>query len=364
MANDLFVQYLSEILHRVAQFLMVPVMLILAALILFALFCLGSLIAEVFTERQHFKVNIPQVINDIHDAPYDEVEQVVVGSRLLAPQKAALLMAVHNMGLTADELFALAKMEIVKVDDRYKRTLLYTEQVTKIAPMMGLMCTLIPLGPGIVAMGQGDVNQLSMSLLVAFDGTVAGLVAAVVSLLVTGIRKRWYNHYLVALESLMTSVLDKAETARTADIELPHDPTPILSALGSSRRESQTDELESASEETPYSDVPDPEAPDLKETPDPKTPDPETNSNSEETSSAPEASSATTKNLSSELSPRLAAVQRLAAALHAAETQSAVALQSAAETQSAVALQSVVEASNPETTDPGTTDSEETSDGA
>ncbi|MDR2197295.1 MAG: MotA/TolQ/ExbB proton channel family protein [Coriobacteriales bacterium] len=230
MADDLLTSYLAEILHRVAQFLMVPVLLTLAALILFALFCLGSLITEVFTERRHFRANIPQIINDIHDAPFDEVEKVVLEGQLLRPQKAALLMAVHNMGLTEDELFALAKMEVAKVDDGYRRSVQRTEQLTKIAPMMGLMCTLIPLGPGIVALGQGDVNQLSMSLLVAFDGTVAGLVAAVVALLVTGIRKRWYNQYLIALESLMTSVLDKAGTARSRGVTLPHDPAPILTS--------------------------------------------------------------------------------------------------------------------------------------
>jgi biopolymer transport protein ExbB/TolQ len=230
MADNLFIQYLAEILHRAAQILMVPVMLVLALLILFALFCLGSLIVEVFTERRHFRANIPQIINDIHDAPFDEVEGVVRQSQLLKPQKAALLMAVHNMGLREDELFALAKMEIAKVDDGYRRVQMRTEQVSKVAPMIGLMCTLIPLGPGIVALGQGDVNQLSMSLLIAFDGTVAGLVAAVVAMLVTAIRKRWYNHYLVALESLMTSVLDKAAVARSEGLALPHDPAPILMA--------------------------------------------------------------------------------------------------------------------------------------
>jgi hypothetical protein len=88
--------------------------------------------------------------------------------------------------------------------------------------MLGLMCTLIPLGPGIVAMGRGNVAELSMSLLVAFDGTVAGLVAAVVTMAVTAVRKRWYGQYILVLESLMTAVLDKANSAREAGVSLPH----------------------------------------------------------------------------------------------------------------------------------------------
>jgi biopolymer transport protein ExbB/TolQ len=215
--------YFSTTLHQVAQVLMMPVMLALVLLIVFALYCIGSLIAEIFTERRHFKANVPRIINDVHDAAWDAIEPVIVNAALLKPQKQALLMAVRNMGLTDDDLFALAKTEISKVDDRYKRILSRTDLVTKIAPMMGLMCTLIPLGPGIVAMGQGEVNQLSTSLLIAFDGTVAGLLAAVVSLVISGIRKRWYLQYITTLEALMTTVLDKAAVARKEGVELPHD---------------------------------------------------------------------------------------------------------------------------------------------
>jgi len=206
--------YISTILHMVAQALMIPVMIVLGLLILFALFSVGSLIVESFTERRHFKVNSPQLINAIHETAADGLEDVITGGHLLKPQKNALITVVQNMGLTADELFALARTQIEKVNDRYKRTLMLSEQVTKIAPMLGLMCTLIPLGPGIVAMGQGNVAELSMSLLVAFDGTVAGLVAAVVAMLVTAVRKRWYGQYLVILESLMTAVLDKAKEGK------------------------------------------------------------------------------------------------------------------------------------------------------
>jgi biopolymer transport protein ExbB/TolQ len=214
--SDLYL-YISTILHNLAQALMIPVMVALGLLIAFALFSVGAVVVESLTERRHYKINSPRIINDIHDADgRANIESVVANSQLLKPQKDALITVTQNMGLTSDELFALARTQVEKVNDRYKRTLLWSEQVTKIAPMLGLMCTLIPLGPGIVAMGQGNVAELSMSLLIAFDGTVAGLVAAVVAMVVTAIRKRWYGQYLLVLESLMTAVLDKANTAREA----------------------------------------------------------------------------------------------------------------------------------------------------
>nr|HML26703.1 MotA/TolQ/ExbB proton channel family protein [Methanomethylovorans sp.] len=36
-----------------------------------------------------------------------------------------------------------------------------TRIITNIAPMLGLMGTLIPLGPALVALSQGDVVQLA-----------------------------------------------------------------------------------------------------------------------------------------------------------------------------------------------------------
>jgi biopolymer transport protein ExbB/TolQ len=214
--------YMSAILHMVAQALMIPVMAALAALILFALYSVGSVIVEIFTERRHFKVNSPVVIGAIHDAGYGGLENVITSGNLLKPQREALLTVTRNMGLDADELFALARTQIEQVNDRYGRTLAISENVTKIAPMLGLMCTLIPLGPGIVAMGQGNVAELSMSLLIAFDGTVAGLVAAVVAMIVTAVRKRWYAKYIVVLESLMTALLSKAENVKKEGVPLPH----------------------------------------------------------------------------------------------------------------------------------------------
>ena len=215
--------YLQEIMRNVAASLMVPVMIVLVALILFAIYSVGSLIAEYATERRHFKANMPRDIKAVKDASYPDLPETIEQTGLLRKQKEALQVIVANMGLPEDDLFALARSEVSGVDARYRRKVSRTDLITKIAPMMGLMCTLIPLGPGIVAMGQGEVNILSNSLLVAFDGTVAGLVGGVVSMVVSSVRKRWYADYLVAMEALTTSVLEKAQEARDEGTALPYE---------------------------------------------------------------------------------------------------------------------------------------------
>ena len=213
--------YLQEILHQVASSLMVPVIIVLVLLIIISLFCLGSILVEFFTERMHFKVELPKSINALEKASYSQVNDVICGTGLLWRQKAALLTVANNAGLPEDALFAMAKGEIAAVDSRNRRMVGWTDLLTKIAPMMGLMATLIPLGPGIVAMGQGEVDILASSLGVAFDGTVAGLLTAVVAMCVSHIRKRWYGNYQVSLESMMTTLLEKIEIERTAGTDLP-----------------------------------------------------------------------------------------------------------------------------------------------
>ena len=213
--------YLPDILHDIAQGLLTPVMVLIVALIAVTLFFLGAVIVEFFTERRHFKQNMPRIVNQINDAGYGDVAPVVSDGQLLRYQKAALITAARNMGLPEEPLFALAQNQIAQAEGICKRRLAWTDTISKIAPLLGLMGTLIPLGPGIVALGQNNVTLLSQSLTVAFDATVCGLTCAVVSLIVSKVRSGWYGEYLGALESLMTCVLDKAAEARKAGVKLP-----------------------------------------------------------------------------------------------------------------------------------------------
>ena len=100
---------------------------------------------------------------------------------------------------------ALAIELLEREQDRYDSIVKLSELL---APMLGLLGTLIPLGPGIIALGQGDTYTLSTSLLTAFDTTIAGLVAAALAIVVSAIRRRWYREYGSVLEALCTEVLE------------------------------------------------------------------------------------------------------------------------------------------------------------
>ena len=104
---------------------------------------------------------------------------------------------------------ALAVRLLTETRARYDGIVNITNVIAKIGPMLGLLGTLIPLGPGIIALGRGDTYTLSTSLLTAFDTTVAGLICAAIALIVSVIRKKWYADYMSMLETLMECILDK-----------------------------------------------------------------------------------------------------------------------------------------------------------
>lgn len=220
--------YMKDILHLLSQDMLIPVMVVLVLLAVYAVWCIGSVIIEVIFERRHFRENVPHFVNAVNDAPYGDVDDVIQNSGMLGHQKRALLTVARNMGLPEADLYALAKRELAQLEERYNKDVAKTDLAAKVAPMFGLMGTLIPLGPGIVAMGQGNVNLLSSSLLIAFDTTVAGLIVAVLCMVVSKVRKVWYGRYLSAVEAAMSSILQKADEAREQGVKLPCGYVPVM----------------------------------------------------------------------------------------------------------------------------------------
>ena len=213
---------LSSVLHTGSQYLLVPTMVALIVLVLVAVFCLGHALVEYFNERRHFKVNHRDVIASIHDADYVGIGQVIQQADLLKTQVTALMNIADNMGLPEDELFALTQVELERADKRYRFRVNLTDTVAKIAPLIGLMGTLIPLGPGIVAMGQGEVAEISSALMIAFDTTIVGIVAAVIATIISRVRRTWYGQYATMMRTLSACLLTEAENARAQGVSLPY----------------------------------------------------------------------------------------------------------------------------------------------
>lgn len=83
--------------------------------------------------------------------------------------------------------------------DYATRRLEVTDLLARSGPILGLMGTLIPLGPGLTALGSGNIDILATALTVAFDTTVIGLLIGLVAYGIGRIRRRWYEGVWYAL---------------------------------------------------------------------------------------------------------------------------------------------------------------------
>lgn len=205
---------LSNVLRAVASGLETPVIVILILLMAAAITLLGSLIVEFFTERIHLKVELPKLVDSLkagHEPPAEVIQQ----SGLLKRQKETLLELTKHPELTETMRESLAVRLIYEEQNRYDRIVKFSDMVAKLGPMFGLLGTLIPLGPGIVALGDGNTLLLSASLGTAFDTTTAGLLAAAVSFVVSTIRKAWYANYMSILEAAAECVLEAVKAPQT-----------------------------------------------------------------------------------------------------------------------------------------------------
>ena len=201
----------KDMLRAVSAGLQIPTIVILLILVALTVVLLGSLVVEYFTERKQLSGSIPELIDALQGKDARGLASVIENSGLLQRQKAALLELVQRENLPLDTRIALAKKLLLDEEKHYVGRVRVSDLISKIAPMFGLMGTLIPLAPGLIALGQGDTKTLSDSLLIAFDTTVAGLISAAVSLFISSVRKSWYAGYSSSLEAVMDAVLDCEE---------------------------------------------------------------------------------------------------------------------------------------------------------
>jgi biopolymer transport protein ExbB/TolQ len=74
--------------------------------------------------------------------------------------------------------------------------------VTRVTPMLGLVATMIPMGPALKSLSGGDLAQAGNNLTVAFSAVILSLIAASLTYWVVNVRRRWYAEEMVRIEQL------------------------------------------------------------------------------------------------------------------------------------------------------------------
>ncbi len=202
-------QFLDTSLTTITQALQIPVIILLLILLVFAVVTLGKLLSEYFSRKKVPVKLIKDMIYDIYDAESsDEIKEIVNNADIQKSQKRVLNELADSERLGKKSRETLARRLIDNEEDIITQNLQKTDIVTKVGPTLGLMGTLIPMGPGLAALGTGDINTLASAITVAFNTTIIGIGAGAATYFASKLRRRWFGEYLANLDALMDAILD------------------------------------------------------------------------------------------------------------------------------------------------------------
>ena len=195
---------ISDIMFWISTGLLVPVIVLLILLFFRSLLLVGSFFGQYVSIRKTDKL-IREQMETLHVNNVDHFAEklpeksnslvVMFMKRILAEQqnKAQVQRLFANFEIAADKDLAISKT------------------LTKLGPILGLMGTLIPMGPALVGLSTGDIASMAYNMQVAFATTVIGLVAGAIGFLTQQVKQRWYLQDMTNLECLVEVLNEKNE---------------------------------------------------------------------------------------------------------------------------------------------------------
>lgn len=202
-------ELLAATLNVVSQSLQIPVIIFLLIFAIFAVFAFGGLISDYKTRVRLTRNYKEELIFSLVNAEgVSELKNIIKGSKIYDSQKEVLLKIADSHSLSDESREAWSLNLIEEEEVVMAKSLEKVDIVTRIGPTLGLMGTLIPMGPGLAALGSGDVTTLANAIIVAFDTTVVGIGSGAVAYVISKIRRRWYEEYSSNLQLFVNAVLE------------------------------------------------------------------------------------------------------------------------------------------------------------
>lgn len=198
---------LTRTLLFISNALLVPVILAIFALLCWTLVLCGGLARE-WVERRKIAPLLTQVLRSIRDhGPISDAWRGLEKVRSGLPRRF--------LGYVQDNYrnIELLDQALALIENDVAASLARHSFITRIAPIFGLMGTLIPLGPALSGLAAGNMQALSGNLIVAFTATVVGLLISGFSYAMGLIRRVWYTRDVAILQSLVDIVEATKEQA-------------------------------------------------------------------------------------------------------------------------------------------------------
>ncbi|MAZ88129.1 MAG: hypothetical protein CL693_10820 [Cellvibrionaceae bacterium] len=175
------IRTIEELMYQLSDFFMAPVLILLVLMFIYSLFALGQFFSQTL-QRRHHRVSYRQSL------------QYALGQ---APNKYFPGYPLVNM---AQELPTVTKdqLDVAALEDMEG-----VRTASRLAPMLGLIATMVPMGPALKSLADGNVQGISENLIVAFSAVIFGLVIASITFWIASVKRRWLAAELVALTPLL-----------------------------------------------------------------------------------------------------------------------------------------------------------------
>ena len=186
---------ISNTLFWISNGLLVPVALLLLLLFLRAILLAGGFLGE-FCQRMKWQKQFADLPERITPENRDDVLQ-----QLPPAGNSPLLRCLSALSAHRDDA-AYCERLLANYEVEAEKELGRSRMFVKLGPMLGLTGTLIPMGPALVGLAQGDISSMAYNMQVAFATTVVGLVIAAIGIVTLQVKQRWYAREMNDLEYL------------------------------------------------------------------------------------------------------------------------------------------------------------------
>ncbi|KAF0803490.1 hypothetical protein A6D6_03706 [Alcanivorax xiamenensis] len=151
---------IETLLYTVSRLFLAPVLILIALALAYALVTFGAFLMEAWQRRRGGQAGGLFAFARRHDS------------------------MPHSDDL---ELWILRRLEWLRI-------------VSRTAPMLGLIATMIPMGPALLALGNNDAESVGRNMVAAFSAVILALLAASLCFFILTVRRRWLLQDLRELE--------------------------------------------------------------------------------------------------------------------------------------------------------------------
>lgn len=201
---------LQTILSILSSAMLYPVMILLVILFIWMIITIGGFVSEYLERKKQTRKQEPKEFVESfmeHSNEYilhvksQEIQEMPFYFREYFKELVDELKK-NNCGREVRIEYLLQSMEQKMVKSLDKLRLMI-----RVGPTLGLMGTIIPMGPALSALSQGDLEKLSNNIIIAFTTTVVGLAIGVTAYFLSTVRNRWIHEDIKNLEYFTECVM-------------------------------------------------------------------------------------------------------------------------------------------------------------